>query len=136
MSISPLLEIASSYCLSPRLRTAPTVAHEEHQYSMDLRVAKWGPMPWCMAVFLNCRRCPLWVIAQTEKNSLRANVFRVTPESGHCSMQSACLKGATTGPLLVHSITLWALATSAGGTESPSCLAILRLMDNSNLVTW
>src|SRR5882762_1470992 len=94
MSISPLLEIASSYCLSPRLRTAPTVAHEEHQYSMDLRVAKWGPMPWCMAVFLNCRRCPLWVIAQTEKNSLRANVFRVTPESGHCSMQSACLKGA------------------------------------------
>src|SRR3979490_2879875 len=32
---------------------------------------------------------------QTEKNSLRANVFRVTPESGHFSMQSACLKGAT-----------------------------------------
>src|SRR5437660_10922559 len=25
---------------------------------MDLRVAKWGPMPRCMAVFLN-RRCPL-----------------------------------------------------------------------------
>src|SRR5712671_5895149 len=62
MSISPLLEIASSYCLSPRLRTAPTVAHEEHDYSMDLRVAKWGPMPWCMAVFLNCRRCPLWPV--------------------------------------------------------------------------
>src|SRR6266446_1091135 len=32
------------------------------------------------------------VPGQTEKNSLRANVFRVTPESGHCSMQSACLK--------------------------------------------
>jgi len=31
---------------------------------------------------------------QTEKNSVRANVFRVTPESGHCSIQSACLKGA------------------------------------------
>lgn len=44
-------------------------------------------------------------------------------------------KGATTGPLLVHSITLSAIATSAGGTESPSCLAVLRLMDNSNLVT-
>ena len=43
---------------------------------------------------------------------------------------------AITGPLLVHSITLSALATSAGGTESPSCLAVLRLMDNSNLVTW
>ena len=34
------------------------------------------------------------VVGQTEKNSLRANVFRVTPERGHCSMQSACLKGA------------------------------------------
>src|SRR5260370_41815327 len=29
-------------------------------------------------------------LGQTEKNSLRANVFGVTPESGHCSMQSAC----------------------------------------------
>ena len=45
-------------------------------------------------------------------------------------------KCPNTGPLLVHSITLSALATSAGGTESPSCLAVLRLMDNSNLVTW
>src|SRR4030088_2047206 len=29
---------------------------------MDLRVAKWGPMPRCMAVFLNCR-CPFRVCA-------------------------------------------------------------------------
>ena len=36
-------------------------------------------------------------LGQTEKNSVRANVFRVAPESGHCSMQSACLKGANTG---------------------------------------
>src|SRR4030088_1255611 len=36
-------------------------------------------------------------MGQTEKNSLRANVFWVTPESGHCSMQSACLKGANSG---------------------------------------
>src|SRR5712671_5320508 len=36
-------------------------------------------------------------LGQTEKNSLRANVFRVTPESGHCSMQSVCLKGANNG---------------------------------------
>src|ERR1035438_8430125 len=28
-------------------------------------------------------------MGQTEKNSLRANVFRVTPDSGHCSTQSA-----------------------------------------------
>src|ERR1700730_16867110 len=35
---------------------------------------------------------------QTEKNSLRANVFRVAPDSGHCSMQSAlriCAKERT-----------------------------------------
>jgi hypothetical protein len=31
---------------------------------------------------------------QPEKNSVRANVFRVTPESGHRSIQPACLKGA------------------------------------------
>jgi hypothetical protein len=36
-------------------------------------------------------------LGQTEKNSLRENVFRVTPESEHCSMQSACLKGAGGG---------------------------------------
>jgi len=34
------------------------------------------------------------VEGQTEKNSVCANVFRVTPESGHSSIQSACLKGA------------------------------------------
>jgi hypothetical protein len=33
-------------------------------------------------------------MGQTEKNSVRANVFRVTPESGHYSIQSACLKRA------------------------------------------
>src|ERR1700732_2291792 len=33
-------------------------------------------------------------LGQTEKNSVRANVFRVTPESGHCSIQSACRKRA------------------------------------------
>lgn len=42
---------------------------------------------------------------------------------------------AITAPLLVYSMTLSASATSVGGTESPSCLAVLRLRDNSNLVT-
>jgi len=32
---------------------------------------------------------------QTEKNLARANVFRVAPESGHCSTRLACLKRAT-----------------------------------------
>jgi hypothetical protein len=36
-------------------------------------------------------------MGQTEKNSVWANVFRVTPESGHCSMMSARLKGAKLG---------------------------------------
>src|SRR5258708_36304264 len=55
-------------------------------------------------------------LGQTEKNSVRANVFRVAPDSGHCSMQSAlricgnrslihrckryCCRPETTGPEL------------------------------------
>src|SRR5882672_5769116 len=31
-------------------------------------------------------------LGQTEKNSVRANVFRVTSENGHRSIQSACLE--------------------------------------------
>src|SRR5260221_437812 len=34
------------------------------------------------------------LLGQTEKNSARANVFRVTPENGHCSIRSASLKSA------------------------------------------
>jgi hypothetical protein len=34
---------------------------------------------------------------QTEKNSVWANIFRVTPDSGHYSIQSACLKRARDG---------------------------------------
>ena len=33
----------------------------------------------------------------TEKNSVRAYVFRFALELGHCSMQSGCLKRATSG---------------------------------------
>src|SRR6266568_2534605 len=33
------------------------------------------------------------LMGQTEKNSVRANIFRVTPESGHYSIKSACFKG-------------------------------------------
>src|SRR5216684_3551025 len=36
--------------------------------------------------------CPRWV--KLRKNSVRAYVFRFALELGHCSMQSACLKGA------------------------------------------
>jgi hypothetical protein len=37
-------------------------------------------------------------MGQTEKNSVRAYVFRFTPELGHCSPQSACVKRANFGP--------------------------------------
>jgi hypothetical protein len=40
-------------------------------------------------------------MGQTEKNSVRAYVFRFTPELGHCSPQSACLKRAMCGRLRV-----------------------------------
>src|SRR4249920_2309281 len=33
-------------------------------------------------------------LGQNRKNSVRANVFRVTPENGHRSTKSACLKRA------------------------------------------
>jgi hypothetical protein len=39
-------------------------------------------------------RCAMTAKGQTEKNSMWANVFRVTPKSGHCSIRSACLKRA------------------------------------------
>src|SRR5216683_5803930 len=42
------------------------------------------------------------VQGQTEKNSVRANVFRVAPESGPCSMQSALRICATNGPRTVR----------------------------------
>src|SRR5882672_8199001 len=48
----------------------------------------------CRGCRFNGTRLDMSAKGQTEKNSVRANVFRVTPESGHCSMQSACLKGA------------------------------------------
>ena len=40
-------------------------------------------------------------MGQTEKNSVGANVFRVTSENGHRSIESACLKSAMNG--LMHS---------------------------------
>ncbi len=58
------------------------------------------------------RRCkqnrwerPMSQLGQTEKNSVRANIFRVTAESGHYLIQSACLKGAKSGSERTYSIT-------------------------------
>jgi hypothetical protein len=56
-------------------------------------------------------------LGPTEKNSVRANVFRVVPESGPGSMQSACLKGANSGP---HAAAEWIIGIqhNSGATEA------------------
>ena len=43
-------------------------------------------------------------LGQTEKNSVRANVFRFALELGHCLTQSACLKRAKGGSRPAYSI--------------------------------
>jgi hypothetical protein len=62
-------------------------------------------------------------LGQTEKNSACANVFRVTPESAHCSIQSACLKGAINGSRQPYSITSSARPSNVAGISMPSALA-------------
>jgi hypothetical protein len=79
------------------------------------------------------------VVGQTEKNSVRAYVFRVTPESGHCPMQSAYLKGAmkrTHAPQQTgrYSITSSAVPSNVGGTMRSSALAAFMLMISSSFV--
>src|SRR3954454_14062675 len=78
-------------------------------------------------------------MGQTEKNSARANVFRVTLELGHCPMKSALRICANNGLMhrserQLYSITSSAWASSVGGTVRPSDLAVLMLITNSNLV--
>src|SRR5947207_2842836 len=55
-------------------------------------------------------------VGQTEKNSVRAYVFRFTPELGHCSSQSARLKRAKLGSRRSYSINSSARSSSGCGT--------------------
>jgi len=69
---------------------------------------------------------------QNRKSSMRANVFRFAPESGHRAMQSACPFRAMNGLMRrskrhLYSIILSARPSSEGGTARPSALAALRL---------
>jgi len=48
-------------------------------------------------VVFPCVAQAMSAVGQTEKHPVRANVFRLTPESGHRSIQPACLKGARSG---------------------------------------
>jgi hypothetical protein len=63
---------------------------------------------------------PLSQLGQKAKYSRRADVFRLTPKTGHRSMQSACPKRANSGSETFHSITSSARARSDGGTVRPS----------------
>jgi len=59
-------------------------------------------------------------MGQTEKNSLRAHIFRFALELGHCSTLLACLKRAKTGSDKPYSITSSARARRVAGISIPS----------------
>src|SRR4030081_1622210 len=77
-------------------------------------------------------------IGQTEKNSVRAYVFRFALELGHCSTQSACLKRANNR--LMHRRRHIPIRSPLGAGEQlgrytdAEGLSALRLMTSSNLV--
>src|SRR5712664_3236320 len=91
-------------------RTRIAVARRDH-FGRPPRRADQAPVAWDWRTCFNLGPSCLSTMGQTEKNSLRANVFRVTPESGHCSMQSACLKGAINGILWLY---LWRVRRVSG----------------------
>jgi hypothetical protein len=69
---------------------------------------------------------------------------RFPPRSRHRNLPPSCQLWATSGlmrcnnrrPAGDYSITSSARPRSGGGTAMPSAFAVLRLMTNSNLVTW
>src|SRR6266851_620424 len=74
---------------------------------------------------LRCEKpeSPMSQLGQTEKNSVRAYVFRFALELGHCSTQSACLKRANNGsrqPCLMTSSASCRRATFKTVTNEPS----------------
>jgi hypothetical protein len=78
------------------------------------------------------------VVGQNRKYSLRADDVRSTPESGLKSDIRPCPVRATSGLMHrskeLYSITSSAMASSDGGTVSPSVFAVLRLITSSYLV--
>src|SRR5467141_2649446 len=59
------------------------------------------------------------------KSSMRANVFRFAPDSGHCSMRSACLKRATKGLTLTW--LLWERMLAEEPQHFPRCVRSPRI---------
>ena len=78
------------------------------------------------------RPTPMFELGQTEKNSVRAYVFRFALKFGHTSMRSACLRRASNGLMRCskqppYSITLSAWPSNEGGLDS--ALAFRRQLD-------
>src|SRR5260221_6974091 len=63
-------------------------------------------------------------LGQNRKSSMRANVFRFAPKSGHCATESACPFCAKSGSEPVYSMTSSARASKAGGRVRPIALAV------------
>jgi hypothetical protein len=73
-------------------------------------------------------------MGQTEKNSVRANVFRFTPKLGHRSIHLACLKRAKGGSGQPESRVGVAANRSFGGTLKFSWHT--RYFSSSKRVLW
>src|SRR5215207_7242979 len=71
---------------------------------------------------------------QTEKNSARANVFRVTPEADIAQCNRHVSKVPTTEMGGLYSITSSARVSTVAGISTPSVFAVLRFTTSSNLV--
>jgi hypothetical protein len=68
------------------------------------------------------------------KSSMRANVFRCSPNNGRRQDTSACPFRAKTGSDKPYSITSSARVRRDAGISRPSDFAVLRLMASRNLV--
>ena len=71
----------------------------------------------------NQKRSCMTASGQTEKNSVRAYVFRFAPELGHCSTQSACLKRAINGSAQGEFCAIATYATCGKVNLPPSSIA-------------
>src|ERR1700682_5685998 len=76
-----------------------------HPQNVDRQWLPWR-LTGCPTRIARKRRRRQSPLGQTEKNSVRAYVFRFGLELGHCSTQSACLKRARLGLSIMPEIPL------------------------------
>jgi hypothetical protein len=80
-------------------------------------------------------RRPMSEVGQSRKYSLRANVFRCSPNNGHTATTAtrpSCANNGLMRKQHLYSITASARATNVGGNSRPTALAVLR-MDQSRV---